>query len=105
MIRRPPRSILFPYTTLFRSAERKLDARPVAQLVVEDPERGLRRCVRVGGGGEVVVLTGLITQALHDARDAPPALPNFAERVEQLSAARAGEVVDGQLLQAVHHEV
>src|SRR2546430_11418445 len=25
MIRRPPRSTLFPYTTLFRSAERRLD--------------------------------------------------------------------------------
>src|SRR5687768_17705058 len=26
MIRRPPRSTLFPYTTLFRSVERRLDA-------------------------------------------------------------------------------
>src|SRR2546430_11420928 len=30
MIRRPPRSTLFPYTTLFRSAKLKIDARPVA---------------------------------------------------------------------------
>src|SRR3712207_8101001 len=28
MIRRPPRSTLFPYTTLFRSDERQLRARP-----------------------------------------------------------------------------
>src|SRR3712207_7087962 len=28
MIRRPPRSTLFPYTTLFRSGERRLDRRP-----------------------------------------------------------------------------
>src|SRR2546430_6117029 len=27
MIRRPPRSTLFPYTTLFRSAARRVDAR------------------------------------------------------------------------------
>src|SRR5262245_62324151 len=27
MIRRPPRSTLFPYTTLFRSADRSVDAR------------------------------------------------------------------------------
>src|SRR3712207_8041041 len=29
MIRRPPRSTLFPYTTLFRSAEKRLGARYV----------------------------------------------------------------------------
>src|SRR5436853_3464901 len=28
MIRRPPRSTLFPYTTLFRSRDRSVDARP-----------------------------------------------------------------------------
>src|SRR2546426_3345928 len=31
MIRRPPRSTLFPYTTLFRSPERRLDRRPAAR--------------------------------------------------------------------------
>src|SRR5256885_16593430 len=37
MIRRPPRSTLFPYTTLFRSeARRRPVRRPVAQR--EDPE-------------------------------------------------------------------
>src|SRR5438034_6593536 len=29
MIRRPPRSTLFPYTTLFRSAEHREDRRPL----------------------------------------------------------------------------
>src|SRR3712207_8405926 len=41
MIRRPPRSTLFPYTTLFRSADRRLrrrrqlrgDAQPVVERV------------------------------------------------------------------------
>src|SRR5256885_16678756 len=32
MIRRPPRSTLFPYTTLFRSRQRRGDARPGADL-------------------------------------------------------------------------
>src|SRR2546426_5465839 len=32
MIRRPPRSTLFPYTTLFRSIERLLDHHPVVFL-------------------------------------------------------------------------
>src|SRR2546429_6665845 len=32
MIRRPPRSTLFPYTTLFRSVRGRLPAGPAAQL-------------------------------------------------------------------------
>src|SRR3712207_8937487 len=42
MIRRPPRSTLFPYTTLFRSGERREalgDALPGPREVA-DPERG-----------------------------------------------------------------
>src|SRR2546422_8586222 len=35
MIRRPPRSTLFPYTTLFRSTERASEARASARLVNE----------------------------------------------------------------------
>src|SRR2546427_9061477 len=38
MIRRPPRSTLFPYTTLFRSAERRRErARVAAPHAVEPP--------------------------------------------------------------------
>src|SRR3712207_9376684 len=37
MIRRPPRSTLFPYTTLFRSVVRLLSAR-LDELVAEDRE-------------------------------------------------------------------
>src|SRR3712207_7601376 len=39
MIRRPPRSTLFPYTTLFRSPPPAWSQRPI---------RGIRRLVRVG---------------------------------------------------------
>src|SRR5947209_10425564 len=44
MIRRPPRSTLFPYTTLFRSALREHDGRGVAEreVVHVEPERGER---------------------------------------------------------------
>src|SRR3712207_8682225 len=53
MIRRPPRSTLFPYTTLFRSAGRV--AEPAQQ--VPDPELGAERGQRVdrraAGAGEV----------------------------------------------------
>src|SRR3712207_8194359 len=44
MIRRPPRSTLFPYTTLFRSAERpRWSRRPAAPLPGCPDERGRPR--------------------------------------------------------------
>src|SRR3712207_8834445 len=36
MIRRPPRSTLFPYTTLFRSRRDSIAARAAAQLLKQD---------------------------------------------------------------------
>src|SRR2546422_8532258 len=47
MIRRPPRSTLFPYTTLFRSACRH----EIGRLVAD--QRGLREVQSVIGGGAV----------------------------------------------------
>src|SRR3712207_7763615 len=50
MIRRPPRSTLFPYTTFFRSRERRLPGR-------REPDAGVahrrihRRCGAAAGGG------------------------------------------------------
>src|SRR3712207_7046664 len=55
MIRRPPRSTLFPYTTLFRSGHAHLLGegshaplldRPVDPGVLEDVRRGLPQAVR-----------------------------------------------------------
>src|SRR2546422_9641800 len=49
MIRRPPRSTLFPYTTLFRSREHLVPADALAVRVAERPcDPGARR----GDGGE-----------------------------------------------------
>src|SRR3712207_7182347 len=51
MIRRPPRSTLFPYTTLFRS-ERRVAAAPQPRLVlgpVPDPVAGRWDAVAAGG--------------------------------------------------------
>src|SRR5688572_33512035 len=63
MIRRPPRSTLFPYTTLFRSgvAVRVVDAFEVIE--VEDDQRDrLRRCLRVGDGElEALLEVSLVT--------------------------------------------
>src|SRR3712207_7308753 len=62
MIRRPPRSTLFPYTTLFRSFKDCLDAAAVAEAMAE----GIRRAapgaqidlcpVADGGEGTVAAL-------------------------------------------------
>src|SRR5215213_9890342 len=43
MIRRPPRSTLFPYTTLFRSARDGVEARRNPKGREGEPERGPRR--------------------------------------------------------------
>src|SRR5256885_9833289 len=54
MIRRPPRSTLFPYTTLFRSLRRRrrLSLRLGTDRGHADPSgRRLRRCGRSGAGG------------------------------------------------------
>src|SRR3712207_7728104 len=40
MIRRPPRSTLFPYTTLFRSCGTTIDARPTAMSHNTSRQRG-----------------------------------------------------------------
>src|SRR3712207_8068961 len=42
MIRRPPRSTLFPYTTLFRSVERADALRPLVPPDMAMPEMALR---------------------------------------------------------------
>src|SRR3712207_7137378 len=39
MIRRPPRSTLFPYTTLFRSDDARILPQPMVQLTVSDVDR------------------------------------------------------------------
>src|SRR3712207_7139498 len=44
MIRRPPRSTLFPYTTLFRSRRRRGRVVRRARLGVPPPERRRPRC-------------------------------------------------------------
>src|SRR5207248_8900639 len=46
MIRRPPRSTLFPYTTLFRSGRRRRPARQLSRQPVPPPPARGRRCPR-----------------------------------------------------------
>src|SRR2546429_9090348 len=77
MIRRPPRSTLFPYTTLFRSllvefgeADRQLerDRRPLRQVLILEE----RRALLVGEGG-AVELEGSAPPMRHGGVAAGPA--------------------------------
>src|SRR3712207_7243588 len=76
MIRRPPRSTLFPYTTLFRSVDDRAHG-PVAEVLADEVHR------RPGGlrGGQGV-------------DDDPPGVPADEGEV--------GEVVPPDLVQARH---
>src|SRR2546422_6761614 len=70
MIRRPPRSTLFPYTTLFRSLVRRL-APPVGvacgDLHREEPREDRIARERRGGGEDAVVVRLLdIEQRRHE---------------------------------------
>src|SRR3712207_6884343 len=56
MIRRPPRSTLFPYTTLFRSAEHHLGT---------SAERQVERCRHDGNGAVTHSLVGLLELGGH----------------------------------------
>src|SRR2546430_6729088 len=51
MIRRPPRSTLFPYTTLFRSGVGRRGFRLLAGGAAEEHEPRRRRAISRGGGG------------------------------------------------------
>src|SRR3989442_5928134 len=63
MIRRPPRSTLFPYTTLFRSVKgRKVTHHALARLQQEDPELKLASAAADDAGAGVALLGGLFME-------------------------------------------
>src|ERR1039458_10640766 len=53
MIRRPPRSTLFPYTTLFRSGIVGKRGPAVGEIALPGAAGALLQAPRVAGGGEV----------------------------------------------------
>src|SRR3712207_7505783 len=65
MIRRPPRSTLFPYTTLFRSVEQIVAAEPVQRIV----PAAARDRVGAGAAGQNLALGGGAGQPFHVDRD------------------------------------
>src|SRR5688572_31123428 len=64
MIRRPPRSTLFPYTTLFRSAGNQRAAR-LRAMRVQDADRNVARHRRLDGGR----MQNFGAEVLHPATD------------------------------------
>src|SRR3712207_747810 len=69
MIRRPPRSTLFPYTTLFRSGAigegvpRKTFAQAAVQIIIADVSMSLDNVLAVAGAAQdhpVILVFGLI---------------------------------------------
>src|SRR3712207_8987521 len=64
MIRRPPRSTLFPYTTLFRSEPADVVERQRVQPAVS----GRETAVGVGSQGAVVVVAEGVKRRLRNAR-------------------------------------
>src|SRR4029079_8062158 len=80
MIRRPPRSTLFPYTTLFRSP-----------AVGDFRHRGRRARLQLDGTRQVVVLQqGIGDGVAERAR----ALIGFAHAIEALLGTQVGEAQD-----------
>src|SRR3712207_7359549 len=65
MIRRPPRSTLFPYTTLFRSGHERYEVREHDVLIIGAGGAGLRAAVAATQRGLSV---GIVTKSLLDRK-------------------------------------
>src|SRR2546427_7547477 len=64
MIRRPPRSTLFPYTTLFRSGGRPLARRDQLDALLDERQHAERQEVDLD---ETRVVAGILVPLAHDA--------------------------------------
>src|SRR5256885_11363422 len=85
MIRRPPRSTLFPYTTLFRSVlDKPVDGVPGIGCMID--RRGVLRAAH-GAIDDVIPLGAMLAaHVLHDAQVAA-----FQDHVERVVIARSEE--------------
>src|SRR2546430_14970583 len=98
MIRRPPRSTLFPYTTLFRSISYPLrrQDRPVGLLLVNGPGGSLTPDVRAVLG----ILSGQTAVAIEDCR-----LVEENVRLERQLGEQERLAALGQMAATVAHEI
>src|SRR3712207_9007506 len=83
MIRRPPRSTLFPYTTLFRSSRQSGRSRPWHGRRVGDRRGG------VGGAGPRLAIAVAPARALGGGRAAPTARARSDRKSTRLNSSHA----------------
>src|SRR2546430_15356203 len=87
MIRRPPRSTLFPYTTLFRSPL-KFGDHVIGTLELEHHKR------KVYGGKDVITINTFANQlatAIHITELRRPLVETVERLTQQLATLRSGE--------------
>src|SRR2546425_485041 len=90
MIRRPPRSTLFPYTTLFRSLDAALGAVVLRFLADQEAPQGAQR----GAGAAPGALDGALPGEAGDVTDDRVGADGRAADGVDRAAVAAGEVVD-----------
>src|SRR3712207_1519612 len=101
MIRRPPRSTLFPYTTLFRSARMEADlAFHLLLCRLSGNSMLVEAWQRLEGRMRVAILNGAAWQAPMMARDRHVPIVEAIERGDVEAAAR---VVDEHMAGAAEH--
>src|SRR3712207_4462441 len=86
MIRRPPRSTLFPYTTLFRSLDRDLARR--IEPRAPTPESRLRAVARLAEAGIDVGVN--VMPVLPGITDGPDAMEELVRSVARAGATHIG---------------
>src|SRR2546429_5558718 len=99
MIRRPPRSTLFPYTTLFRSRPAAPGAAPLEEPV-PPKSRHIRVDLRRLDGlmdliGELVTARGRLNQVAAERRD--PAIDDVAIHISRLSSDLQAEIIQARM--------
>src|SRR3712207_7387604 len=94
MIRRPPRSTLFPYTTLFRSIERASRASAQADLVIANHALVMVNAVR--GRAEGSAATRIVFDEGHHLFDAADS--TFARSEEHTSELQSRQYLVCRLL-------
>src|SRR5437588_4658191 len=85
MIRRPPRSTLFPYTTLFRSSKRNWHIDSWWRAPTPSPHRALRRSEE--HTSELKSHSDLVCRLLLDKKNTPEAVYRRPPRVQDKSTA------------------
>src|SRR2546430_7065374 len=93
MIRRPPRSTLFPYTTLFRSTRNK-----EAGMILNMKRHILLRALTLGIAGSALMLTSCSTTESRIS-DHPEIFNSLSPRDQAL--AREGKIRNGMSADAV----